>query len=132
MYQPNQSPNEPYLYRADLCSLIERLSPRKISKSQFYVWLEMIEEPASEPYSNWVAAQLIKFGALLNRPMREGGTLEGAKRDLRQYINTFESESTFIFEVFYEAERRIQPQIVWVFPKVTQTGKTIEVIGQPA
>jgi hypothetical protein len=127
MYQPNQEPHSPYLSRADVCLLIEQLSPRKIGKSQFYVWLELLEEEASEPYSNWVAAQMVKFGELLNRPVRQGGTLEAAREDLRRILNTYESEQTFIEDVFHEAARRIKPQLVWVYPQTPRTGQTIEV-----
>jgi hypothetical protein len=133
MYQPNKDPFDPYLTCTDVRLLVERLAPRKLGKSQFYLWLELLEEAASEPYSNWVAAQMIKFGELLNRPLRQGGTLDEAKRDLRRYLDQFESEQLFIEEVFHEAQKHCQPQLVWVLPVQKQTtNQTIEVVGQPA
>jgi hypothetical protein len=133
MYQPNKEPFDPYLTWNDVRLLVERLAPRKIGKSQFYLWLELLEEPASEPYSNWVAAQMIKFGSLLNRPLRQGGTLEAAMQDLRRYLDGFDSEQLFIEEIFNEAQKHCQPQFVWIFPTVQERqGQTIEVVGQPA
>jgi hypothetical protein len=130
MYQPDRTILEGYLTWQEVQLLVMRFAPRNVGKTQFYQWLELLEEVASEPYSNYVAAQMIQFGALLNRSRQYGGTLEVAKTDLNRYLNSFDTKDQFVQEVFHEAQNRYRPQLVWVYPEAIQ-GKTIEVVGRP-